>query len=275
MLGGPVRESLPAIASTHAFLTMDEEIEKHGRWVQEDGYRGVKIGLGKAGITRLGYEANRDIEFMRRLREAVGPDAWIMLDRGVNCTWDLEERHPNGSAHGRSTGCGGWRSRSSPGSTSTTRNSAGAVNTMLAWGEREWDEYGYRQVIGTGAADVLGVDPGRVGGITGSLQAIRLVEEARVWFNAHAWSSAVVTSASLALSFTTDRCLLFEFKPIENPMQHELVTNPFVHDRGAVGIPAERPGLGIGRAGERPPQVQVVIVALSGSPSVTGKPSVP
>jgi len=32
---------------------------------------------------------------------------------------------------------------------------------------------------------------------------------------------------------------------VPNPMQHELVTNPFVHDRGTVSIPTEQPGLGI------------------------------
>ena len=244
MLGGPVRESLPAIASTHAFLTMDEEVEKHGRWVQEDGYRGVKIGLGKAGIARLGYDANRDIEFMRRLREAVGPDAWIMLDRGVNCTWDLEHAIRLIRTW-EEYGLRWMEEPFEPREYINYKKLRGAVNTMLAWGEREWDADGYREVIDTGAADVLGVDPGRVGGITGSLQIIRLVEQAGVWFNAHAWSGAPVTAASLALSFSTERCLLFEFKPIENPMQHELVTNPFVHDRGTVGIPPERPGLGI------------------------------
>ena len=66
-----------------------------------------------------------------------------------------------------------------------------------------------------------------------------------MWFNAHAWSSAVVTAASLALSFITDRCLLFELKPIENPMQHELVTEPFGHQRGTIGAPPDRPGLGV------------------------------
>ena len=55
---------------------------------------------------------------------------------------------------------------------------------------------------------------------------IELVEEAGVWFNAHAWSSAIVTAASLALSLTTPRVLVFELKPEENPMQHELVETP-------------------------------------------------
>ena len=244
MLGGAVRDSLPAIASTHAFLTMEEEVEKHGRWVQEDGYRGVKIGMGKAGVTRLGYEAKRDIEFVRQLREAVGPDAWIMLDRGVKLTWDLEHAIRLIRKF-EEYGLRWMEEPFEPYEFINYKKLRGAVNTMLAWGEREWDERGYREVIGTGTADVVGCDPGRVGGITGALQIMRLVEEAGVWFNAHAWSGAVVTSASLALSLSTDRCLLFEFKPIENPMQHELVTNPFVHDRGTVGIPPERPGLGI------------------------------
>ena len=244
MLGGAVQDSLPAIASTHAFLTMEEEVEKHGRWVQEDGFRGVKIGMGKAGVTRLGYEAKRDIEFVRQLREAVGPDAWIMLDRGVKLTWDLEHAIRLIRKF-EEYGLRWMEEPFEPYEYINYKKLRGAVNTMLAWGEREWDERGYREVIGTGTADVVGCDPGRVGGITGALQTIRLVEEAGVWFNAHAWSSAVVTSASLALSLSTDRCLLFEFKPIENPMQHELVTNPIVHDRGTVRIPPERPGLGI------------------------------
>lgn len=47
---------------------------------------------------------------------------------------------------------------------------------------------------------MVGCDPGRAEGITGALKVIDLVEKAELWFNAHAWSSAVVTPASLALS---------------------------------------------------------------------------
>ncbi len=244
LLGGAVQDSLPVIASTHAFLTMQEEVEKHGRWVREEGYRGVKIGMGKRGVTRLGYEAGRDIEFVRRLREAVGPDAWIMLDRGVSLTWDLEHAIRLIRTF-EEYGLRWIEEPFEPHEIINYQKLRSAVDTMIAWGEREWDEHGYRQVISTGTADVVGCDPGRCGGITGALQTISLVEEAGVWFNAHAWSSAVVTAASLALSFVTDRCLLFELKPIENPMQHELVTEPFGHQRGTIGAPPDRPGLGV------------------------------
>ena len=65
-----------------------------------------------------------------------------------------------------------------------------------------------------------------------------------MWFNAHAWSSAIISAASLALSASSTRCLLFELKPLDNPMQNELVTEPFWHTDGYISAP-DKPGLGI------------------------------
>jgi len=48
---------------------------------------------------------------------------------------------------------------------------------------------GFARVIESGVTDVVGCDPGRAEGITGSLKVIELVEKADVWYNAHAWSS--------------------------------------------------------------------------------------
>ncbi len=107
-------------------------------------------------------------------------------------------------------------------------------STLIGSGEREWNVEGYRSFIGTGAADVIGFDPGRAEGITGGRRVIELVEEADVWFNAHAWSSAIVTAASLALSLTTPRVLVFELKAEDGPMQHELVERPITQSGGFV-----------------------------------------
>ena len=96
---------------------------------------------------------------------------------------------------------------------------------------------------------MIGFDPGRAEGITGGRRVIELVEEAGVWFNAHAWSSAIVTAASLALSLTTPRVLVFELKAEENPMQHELVEEP---DRRRRRLVEALPGRGSGsRYGRR------------------------
>ena len=90
----------------------------------------------------------------------------------------------------------------------------------------------------------MGCDPGRAEGITGFQKLIQLVEAADVWFNAHAWSSAIITAASLALSATSNRCLVFELKPLENPMQDELVVTPFKQQDGWIDVPMA-PGLGV------------------------------
>jgi L-alanine-DL-glutamate epimerase-like enolase superfamily enzyme len=244
LLGGAHWDRLPVIASTHAFLPrLEEEAERHGHYVRAQGYQGVKVGFGKRGQARLGYTADRDLEFMRLLREAVGPEAHIMIDRGQSLVWDVEHaiRLTNAlSDYGLK-----WIEEPfEPHEFENFRKFRQHVKAHVATGEREWTEEGYRRVISSGIADVLGCDPGRCGGITGALRVIELVEGAHLWFNAHAWSSAIGTAASLALSATTPRCLVFELKPIENPMQHELVDTPFAHKGGWINVPTS-PGLGI------------------------------
>jgi L-alanine-DL-glutamate epimerase-like enolase superfamily enzyme len=118
------------------------------------------------------------------------------------------------------------------------------MSTRIAYGEREWTVAEFERILATGTVDVVGVDPGRAEGITGFKKVCDRVEAYRRQANAHAWSSAIGTAASLAISFSTPACKLFELKPIRNPMQHDLVTVPFDHDDGWV-YPRQGPGLGI------------------------------
>jgi L-alanine-DL-glutamate epimerase-like enolase superfamily enzyme len=243
LLGGAHRDRVPALASTHAFNSSIEfEAERHGRYVQA-GYIGVKIGMGKRGDARLGYDVERDIEFVRLLREAVGPDAWIMMDRGQSLVWDLEAatRRVRGFEQ---YGLKWIEEPFEPEDVGGFRKLRGQVSTMIAAGEREWDARGFAEVIGSGLIDVVGCDVGRAEGITGVLAVIAQVEQANVWFNSHAWSSAVNTAASIALSASTPRCMLQELKPDESPMQHELVDEPLVQSRGWIEVP-RGPGLGV------------------------------
>jgi len=244
LIGGAHRGRLPAVASTHVFNpSLEYEAERHGRYVREQGYAGVKIGMGKRGETRLGYEIARDVEFVRMLREAVGPDAWIMMDRGQSLAWDASEvirRVKAFEEHDLK-----WIEEPfEPFDLEGYRRLRQHCTTLIATGEREWDSRGFEWLISSGVVEVVGCDIGRAEGITGALRVIALVEQADIWFNSHAWSSAVNTAASIALSASTPRCLLQELKPDENPMQHELVDEPFVQRDGWIDVP-RRPGLGV------------------------------
>jgi L-alanine-DL-glutamate epimerase-like enolase superfamily enzyme len=243
LLGGAYRERLPVIASTHAFLpSLEQEAERHGKYIKE-GFRGVKIGFGKSGAARLGYEFERDAAFARLLREAVGPTADIMIDRGKSLMWDLGYAIRVTNAY-EEQGLRWVEEPLEPPDIEGFRKLRRHVKTLIGTGEREWTADAFEALIDTGIVDVVGCDPGRAEGITGTKKVIELVEAADVWFNAHAWSSAIITAASIALSASSPRCLVFELKPIENPMQHELVTRPFEHQGGWIDVPAE-PGLGV------------------------------
>jgi len=243
LFGGRVHESLPAIASMHVNrATIEEgaaEVAGHiGR-----GFKGAKLGFGKRGLSRVGQEPGHDVEYVRAVRQAASPAARLMIDIGNGVRWDAttaiatirrfeafaidwveEPLHPDdldGLARLRA-----------------------AVTTRIATGEREWTVAGYARLIRTGLVDVLGVDPARAEGITGFRKVAALAEAARIAVNAHAWSTAVTSAASLHLSVASPAARLFELKPLENPMQHELVDTPIWHQDGLVR-PPEGPGLGV------------------------------
>ncbi len=245
LLGGARHERLPAIASTHpAHASLEVEADRHARYVTELGFQGCKLGLGKRGDANLGVDIARDVELIRLLRERIGPEPMLMWDRGVNTlTWDTSFAIQLTNAleeHGLT-----WIEEPfEPAELDEFRQLRSSCSTLIGSGEREWNVEGYGAFISAGVADVIGFDPGRAEGITGGSRVLELVEEAGVWFNAHAWSSAIVSAASLALSLTTPRVLVFELKADENPMQHELVERPIAQAGGWVE-PLDGPGLGI------------------------------
>jgi L-alanine-DL-glutamate epimerase-like enolase superfamily enzyme len=243
LLGGAVHERLPAVASGHADReNLDAMVEEVGSWLNR-GLHGVKIGFGKRGNARLGYEHARDVEFVRRLRHALGPDRMIMIDVGNTIHWDA----PTAIERVRAMEVfdiewieeplGPWN----PEGYAELR---ARTSTPVAYGEREWTVRGYSEILHTETVDVIGIDPGRAEGITGFLKVCEEVSTAGRQANAHAWSSAIVTAASLAVSCNQSVCRLFEVKPKPNPMQHEIVTQPIEPSHGWV-YPLSKPGLGI------------------------------
>lgn len=243
MLGGAVNDKIPVIASSHAFMaSLDDEAARHAKYVS-DGFHGFKIGLGKKGDTNVGYDVERDVQFMKLLREAAGPTADIMFDRAQHLRWDVSHA-TRLTKRLEEYGLRWIEEPLEPWDIQGFRQIRSHCTSLIATGERCWTTEQYYRLIASGIVDVIGCDPGRAGGITGFRELIEAVEHAQLWFNAHAWSSAIVTAASLALSASSARCLLFELKPLENPMQNELVTEPFWHENGYISAPTG-PGLGI------------------------------
>ena len=242
LFGGPVHDRLPAIASAHAFKpSLEEMADDAAQWIGR-GLHGVKVGFGKRGNAHLGYEHDRDIAFVCAVRNAIGPEPDIMIDLGVNVYWDVATAIRRVRAM-EDYGLGWIEEPLGPTDPAGYSILRGAVATKIAYGEREWNLEGYERILDSGTVDVVGVDPGRAEGITGFRQICARSEVARRQANAHAWSSAIVSAASLAMSFASPACRLFEIKPLRNPMQHELVAAPIDPVDGWMQPPT---GIGLG-----------------------------
>lgn len=249
LLGGPSRTTLPAVVSCHAsHADLGRLTEEMAGWVRDTGAWGIKVGFGKRGDANLGFDHDRDTEFVRRLRAALGTGPRIMIDLGVRNRWTVAEAvarvrafEPYG-VHWVEEPLGA----DDPDGYAELRASianAGAA-TLVGYGEREWNVRGIQRILQTGTVDVVGIDPGRCEGVTGFARAAHLVRAAGRQANAHAWSSGIVTAASLALSLAFDCCHQLEFKPLPNPMQHELV-KPVILPSGGQFHPLPGAGLGV------------------------------
>src|SRR5262249_60431693 len=68
LLGGPVHERLPAIASCHAhYESIPDMAAETVEWLST-GLQGLKTGFGKRGNARLGYAHDRDGAYGKAMR---------------------------------------------------------------------------------------------------------------------------------------------------------------------------------------------------------------
>ncbi|NAZ38299.1 mandelate racemase/muconate lactonizing enzyme family protein [Rubellimicrobium sp. CFH 75288] len=242
LLGGPVHDRMPAVASVHATRSSIGAMVEEFQGYLADGMQGIKIGFGKKGEAHLGFDHDRDVEFVRRVREGIGPKR-LMIDLGVRNFWDVPTAIRRARAfepfavHWLEEPLGhddpeGYRALRA------------ATSLRLAYGEREWNHRGVQRIVESGTVDVVGLDPGRIEGITGFRKAAELCALHRRQANAHNFSTAIVSAASQALSFASPACRELELQPVYGPAQADLVDRPVWHTDGWVHRP-EGPGLGI------------------------------
>jgi len=242
MLGGPAHERLPAVASAHGTkASIDAMAEDFAGWLS-DGLHGIKVGFGKRGDANLGFYHDRDVEFVRKVRDAIGTKM-LMIDLGVKNHWDV----PTAIRRARAFEEHGVHWLEEPLGNDDPegyRALRAASGIRIAYGEREWNARGVRHIVETGTVDVVGLDPGRVEGVTGFQSSAQVCEIFRRQANAHNFSTAIVGAASAALSWANPSCALLELQPVYGPAQRELVDRPVWHIDGYVPCPTG-PGLGI------------------------------
>ncbi|WP_223096892.1 mandelate racemase/muconate lactonizing enzyme family protein [Vibrio sp. SCSIO 43132] len=245
LLGGKVTEKLPANACIHVnHPTPEETVEVLEGYIHDQGYQSCKLGFAKKGPSPIGkVSPDIDVKFVADLRLALGDTPDIMVDAGNGVKWDVPtavrttQRMMESNIR--------WMEEPLyPTDILGYKELRSKVGVSIASGEREWNVEGYQALLDTDTVDVFGVDPGRVEGITGYMKIQYHISAKRRFINAHAWSTAITTAASLHCSHASNNSIVFELKPIPGPAQFDLVSEPIVQNQGWVAA-SDRPGLGI------------------------------
>ena len=171
LLGG-ARQRVPTYASgaLRRNLSLDEVVAAAGR-LKDQGFREMKTQLALPGDT----SPAKEVERMRRVREAIGPDIKLMCD--INQRWRVEQAIDIGRRV-EDAGVGlFWLE-----DVTTHDDYAGiarvnaALATPICGGELVYGIVPFRHMIETRAVDYVMIDLIRVGGITQWLKVAGMAE---------------------------------------------------------------------------------------------------
>ena len=244
LLGGQPHEEVTAMASIIFDMEDQEWTLEEFRWMREQGYRVVKAGWGMRPEAVFGQNREKDLEIVRLVREVIGDDLELVVDTpGVWGLWDVP------TAIQRFRDLEPYRLRwieqpLLPPDLEGHARLRAAVAVPIGTGEDEWNVEGYARLIRSGGVDVVQMDPGRCQGITGCHHVVKLIEAENLEWSAHTWSSALNTAASVHLLASSTHGVAMDFKPHESPMQHELVSDPWIQEEGSLRV-RDKPGLGV------------------------------
>jgi L-alanine-DL-glutamate epimerase-like enolase superfamily enzyme len=255
LLGG-YRDRLVAYASAgfYAVNKGPEQLADEVRGYVAKGFRHVKIKVGRNPEVLLNPLENmwapdyatvsleEDVERVRAVRAAIGDGIGLAID--ANNAWTpsvalafMRRVEPLRIA---------WLEEPVP-----TDDYAGSaqvaqqLDTPVAGYETESSLGGFRELISSGAVDIVQPDVIWSGGITETRRIAALAQAYRRPVVPHVFSSGLALIANMHLIASIPNGSLLEFDQNPNPLRDELFTEPItLASDSTVALP-ERPGLGI------------------------------
>jgi L-alanine-DL-glutamate epimerase-like enolase superfamily enzyme len=237
LLGGKWRDRVRAYAST-LFRPTPDAMRKAARHYLDQSFTAIKFGWGV-----FGEDPRRDVELVRAARQEMGDSVDLLVDTGwfiertpkqaIQVVRSLEPFHPyfiEEILH--------------PEDYEGYRKVAESVDTLIACGEQEATEWGFRDLIERGGVDILQPDLTRCGGFTVARKIVHMAELANRLIIPHSWSSDLLTAASLHLNAFQRRAVFVEFNTSQGPLSREMVKEPLRLVDGYLEVPTA-PGLGV------------------------------
>ena len=241
LLGGTYRRRVQPYCS----LLMDEPalMAQTLHAMRAKGFRAFKIGWGPFGRAA---DAKLDEAIVRAAREAVGPDAKLLVDAGASDAY-----WPHGLKWALRTaemlkdyGVGWFEEALRPDAIDDYCELRRASPVPIAAGEVLTRRQAFLPWLVRGALDIVQPDVTKVGGISEQRRIAWLADEFGVRYVGHGWNTAIGLAADLQLAAAMPLTDLVEFIG-GSPYLDGILTEPFILDSdGYLPIP-ESPGLGV------------------------------
>jgi L-alanine-DL-glutamate epimerase-like enolase superfamily enzyme len=232
-LHGFGRRELPAYGSS-IFMGETAEMEAQARRLLDKGYDALKIKIG------MGVE--RDVAAVAAIRAMVGPAVRLMVD--ANSVYDAQTAIRLGRRL-EPYDLEWFEEPVPPYDLRGYQQVKAGQPIPIAAGEGEFTLYGFRDLLATGAVDIVQPDAGRMGGFTEGMRIAALIQAENKRFAPHTgMCSAVNIVAGMHYAAAAPGFLTFEFMELDHPLIdifREDLPRPV---RGRIEMP-ETPGLGV------------------------------
>lgn len=240
LLGGRYRERVQPYAS----LLMDEpeKLSEHLHAVREQGFRAFKIGWGPFGRRNSAV----DEAIVKAAREAIGPDAKLMVDAGGS-----DAHWPNGYKWALNTAkmladynVNWFEEALNPDALEDSIRLREHSPVKIAGGEVLTRRQAYQPWLVGGALDIVQPDVTKVGGISEERRIAWLAQDHGIQFIPHGWNTAVGLAADLHLASAISTTDMVEYLT-GSPFIDEITVGGWSLDAdGMLAIPTA-PGLGL------------------------------
>lgn len=225
---GAARNKVPAYASgALSRTTPTDKLERAAAALVEKGYRQIKTQMAVEGLN-----AAQEIERIRLVRDAVGPETNLMVD--INQRWGVHEAISIGRRI-EDLGLGWLEDPTRCDDYDGLAKIADALATPICAGEYLYGIEPHRQTLSQHSVDIAMIDLVRVGGVTPWLKVAGMAEA----FNRPV-ASHLLPEIHVHLMAAIPNGLVVEYMP----WTWRLFENPPIPDKGKIAVPIG-PGLGL------------------------------
>ena len=250
LLGGRVRDRIRLYGSAGMYMT-PEKYAAEARAISELGFRAYKM--------RPGAGPDQDLETVRQMRQAVGPDFDLMID--AHTWWRMGDRNYSQStidklAEDFAEHNIAWLEEPLPPADHDGYRRLKDLDLVpIAAGEHEPSELDYLDLIQTACVDYVQMDIVCQGGYPTARRLLSEIARAGLKFAFHSWGTAleVIAAAQLGVCWseqvvewleypcysTASRAGMYPF-----PLADEILKEPLRLDHGDLMLP-KGPGLGV------------------------------